>query len=611
MAQPKKKIEWSSAWREARVLVWAHRKRLLLGAVLMIINQAMGLVLPASTKYLIDSVIVQRRTDLLWMIALAAAVATVIQVLTSFSLSQVLGVAAQRAITEMRKNVQAQVSRLPISYFDSTQTGQLISRIMNDAEGIRNLVGTGLVQLVGSFITAAVALCVLFWLSWRLTAFVILVLGAFGGALAFAFSRLRPLFRERGAMTAALTGRLTESLGGIRIVKAYTAEKREQITFARGAHKLFRNIAKSMTGVSAVTAFSSLVVGTVGVVIIMVGGPAVVSGAMTIGDLFMYTLFTGLMAMPMIQFASIGTQITEAFAGLDRIHEIMSMPTEDEEDVKRDPLPDVEGEVEFRNVSFEYNKDAPVLKNISFSAPAGSTTALVGSSGSGKSTLISLVMNFIKPLSGAIFIDGQDLQSIRLRDFRSYLGVVMQDNFLFDGTVAENISFSKPDATRAEIEAVSRIAHVEEFVGKFEKGYDTIVGERGVKLSGGQRQRIAIARAILADPKLLILDEATSSLDSESEALIQDGLRKLRRGRTTFVIAHRLSTIRSADQILVIEAGEIVERGTHQELIAVGGRYKQLYDKQYNLERDQFINPGEDFTPEPQKPRAGVRVSSI
>lgn len=611
MPEPKKKIEWSSAWREARVLVWAHRKRLLLGAVLMIINQAMGLVLPASTKYLIDSVIVQRRTDLLWMIALAATVATIIQVLTSFSLSQVLGVAAQRAITEMRKNVQAQVSRLPISYFDSTQTGQLISRIMNDAEGIRNLVGTGLVQLVGSFITAGVALCVLFWLNWRLTAFVILVLGAFGGALAFAFSRLRPLFRERGAMTAALTGRLTESLGGIRIVKAYTAEKREQLTFARGAHKLFRNIAKSMTGVSAVTAFSSLVVGTVGVVIIMVGGPAVVSGAMTIGDLFMYTLFTGLMAMPMIQFASIGTQITEAFAGLDRIHEIMSMPTEDEEDVKRDPLPDVQGEVEFRNVSFEYNKDSPVLKNISFSAPAGSTTALVGSSGSGKSTLISLVMNFIKPLSGTILIDGRDLQSIRLRDFRSYLGVVMQDNFLFDGTVAENISFSKPDATRAEIEAVSRIAHVEEFVAKFEKGYDTIVGERGVKLSGGQRQRIAIARAILADPKLLILDEATSSLDSESEALIQDGLRKLRRGRTTFVIAHRLSTIRSADQILVIEAGEIVERGTHQELIAVGGRYKQLYDKQYNLERDQFINPGEDFTPEPQKPRAGVRMSSI
>ena len=612
MAEQKKKIQWSSAWAEARDLIWAHRKRLALGAVLMIINQAMGLVLPASTKYLIDSVIVQGRTDLLWKIAVAAAIATVVQALTSFSLSQVLGVAAQRAITEMRKRVQAQISRLPVSYFDSTQTGQLISRIMNDADGIRNLVGTGLVQLAGSIITAGVALFVLFWLNWRLTAVVVIVLGAFGGALAFAFSRLRPLFRERGAIVAALTGRLTESLGGIRVVKAYTAEKREQLTFARGAHKLFRNIAKSMTGVSATTAFSSLVVGTVGVVIIMVGGPSVVSGAMTIGDLFMYVLFTGLMAMPMISFASIGTQITEAFAGLDRIREVMSMATEDEEDVRRDPLRDVQGEVDFQDVSFEYNKDARVLKHISFSAAAGSTTALVGSSGSGKSTLISLVMNFNKPLSGMIRIDGQDLQSLRLRDFRSYLGVVMQDNFLFDGTVAENISFSKPDATRAEIEAVSRIAHVAEFVEKFEKGYDTIVGERGVKLSGGQRQRIAIARAILADPKLLILDEATSSLDSESEAMIQDGLRKLRRGRTTFVIAHRLSTIRSADQILVLEAGEIVERGTHEELIAAGGRYKQLYDKQYNLELDQFINPGEDFTPEPSKAVGqGVRISNL
>lgn len=610
--EQKKKIRWSSAWQEARALIWAHRKRLALGAVLMLVNQAMGLVLPASTKYLIDVVIVQRRTDLLWRIAVAAALATIIQAVTSFSLSQVLGVAAQRAITEMRKRVQAQISRLPISYFDSTQTGKLISRIMNDAEGIRNLVGTGLVQLAGSLITAVVALCVLFWLNWRLTAITILVLGAFGGALAFAFSRLRPLFRERGEIVAALTGRLAESLGGIRIVKAYTAEKREQLTFARGAHKLFRNIAKSMTGVSATTAFSSLVVGAVGVVIILVGGPSVVRGEMTLGDLFMYVLFTGLMAMPMVQFAAIGTQITEAFAGLDRIREVMSMATEDQEDENRDALLEVEGEIEFDNVSFEYDKGVPVLKNISFLAPAGSTTALVGSSGSGKSTLISLAMNFNQPVSGTLRIDGKELQSLRLRDFRSYLGVVMQDNFLFDGTIAENISFSKPDATREEIENVSRIAHCEEFIEKFEKRYDTIVGERGVKLSGGQRQRIAIARAILADPKLLILDEATSSLDSESEALIQDGLRKLRRGRTTFVIAHRLSTIRSADQILVLERGEIVERGTHNELIAVGGRYKQLYDKQYNLERDQFINPGEDFTPEPDKPMGqGVRISSL
>jgi ABC-type multidrug transport system fused ATPase/permease subunit len=602
--EKKKKIRWSSAWADARELIWAHRTRLALGAVLMLVNQAMGLVLPASTKYLIDVVIVKGRTDLLWKIALAAAVATVVQALTSFSLSQVLGVAAQRAITEMRKKVQAQIARLPVSYFDSTQTGKLISRIMNDAEGIRNLVGTGLVQLVGSFITAAVAICVLFWLNWRLTSITILVLGVFGGALAFAFTRLRPLFRERGEITATVTGRLAESLGGIRIVKAYTAEKREALTFARGAHKLFRNIAKSMTGVSATTAFSSLVIGAVGVVIILVGGRSVVTGQMTIGDLFMYVLFTGLMAMPLIQFAAIGTQITEAFAGLDRIREVMDMRTEDEEDTARAPLPKVHGEIEFENVWFEYNEGVPVLKNVSFKAPAGSTTALVGSSGSGKSTLISLAMNFNHPRSGTIKVDGRDLRTLRLRDFRSHLGVVMQDNFLFDGTIAENIAFSNPHATTAEIKVVSRIAHCEEFVEKFEQKYDTIVGERGVKLSGGQRQRIAIARAILADPKLLILDEATSSLDSESEALIQDGLRSLRRGRTTFVIAHRLSTIRSADQILVLEGGEIVERGAHEQLLAAGGRYRQLYDKQYKFERDQFINPGEDLTPAPPQPSA-------
>src|SRR5215510_8177683 len=599
MAEEKKKrIKLSDAWRESKELIASHRRRLALGAIIMLINRLTGLVLPASSKYLIDEVVGNRKLDMLMPIALAVGAATLVQAVTSFSLSQVLGVAAQRAITEMRKRVQAHVERLPVQYFDSTQTGKLISRVMNDAEGVRNLVGTGLVQLTGSLITAAISIGVLFYLNWRLTSLTIIVLAAFGGGLAYAFRKLRPLFRQRGEIYSEITGRLGESLGGIRIVKAYTAEKREEIVFTRGVHRLFRNIRKSMTGVSAITAFSSVIVGAIGVVLITVGGSSVLSGEMTLGDMFMYIFFTGLMAIPLIEIASIGTQITEAFAGLDRIREIMSMKTEDEEDVFREEMNEMRGDVEFQSVWFEYNAGVPVLKNISFVAPAGTTTALVGSSGSGKSTLISLVMNFNQPLSGTIKIDGRELQTLRLRDFRSYLGVVMQDNFLFDGTIAENISFSKPHATREEIETVSRIAHCDEFIDGFENRYETIVGERGVKLSGGQRQRIAIARALIADPKILILDEATSSLDSESESLIQEGLRSLRRGRTTFVIAHRLSTIRSADQILVLEGGEIVERGTHEELLAINGRYRQLYDKQYKFERDQFINPGEDFTPE-------------
>jgi subfamily B ATP-binding cassette protein MsbA len=599
MAEEKKKrLKFSDAWRESKELIVAHRWRLATGGALMLVNRLVGLVLPASSKYIIDEVIVKQRGELILPIALMAGAATVVQAITSFLLSQVLGVAAQRAITEMRKKVQAHVERLPIRYFDSTQTGKLISRIMTDAEGVRNLVGSGLVQLIGSLITAVIALVVLFYLNWRLTTLTITVLLAFGGGLAYAFKKLRPLFRERGEIHSQITGRLGESLGGIRIVKAYTAEKREEIVFARGVHRLFRNIRKSMTGVSAITAFSSIIIGAIGVVMIIVGGNSVLAGQMTLGDLFMYIFFTGLMAMPVIEIAAIGTQITEAFAGLDRIREIMSMPTEDDEDSRRASLTEMRGDVEFEDVWFEYNPGVPVLKNVSFKAPAGSTTALVGSSGSGKSTLISLVMNFNQPLSGRIKIDGRDLSELKLRDYRSHLGVVLQDNFLFDGTIAENISFSHPHATIEEIQAVSRIAHCEEFIDGFEKKYDTIVGERGVKLSGGQRQRIAIARALLADPKILILDEATSSLDSESEALIQEGLRSLRKGRTTFVIAHRLSTIRSADQILVLEGGEVLERGTHEELLAINGRYKQLYDKQYKFERDQFINPGEDFTPD-------------
>ena len=594
----KKKVDYSNAWPEAKALIVSHRHRLTIGLGLMLINRLSGLVLPASSKYLIDDVIGKRQAELLVPLALAAGAATLVQAVTSFGLSQVLGVAAQRAITDMRRRVEAHVARLPVRYFDSTKSGVLISRIMTDAEGIRNLVGNGLVQLVGSIVTAVLALAYLFYLNWMLTLANIVALSAFGFAMATAFKRLRPLFRERGKINAEVTGRLNETLGGIRIVKTYTAEKREELVFTKGAHRLFRNVAKSITGVSAITAFPTAIIGIIGVIMIIVGGRSILANQMTIGEFFNYILFTGLLAAPVVQMASIGTQISEAFAGLDRIRELLQMTTEDQEDAVKAPLGEIAGEIVFEEVSFEYNPGTPVLKGVSFRAPAGTTTALVGSSGSGKSTLISLVMAFNRPLSGRILVDGKDLAAMRLRDYRQQLGVVLQDNFLFDGSIADNIKYGKPDATIEDVKRVSRIAHADEFIETFEQGYDTIVGERGVKLSGGQRQRVSIARAILANPRILVLDEATSSLDSESEAMIQDGLKALRQGRTTFVIAHRLSTIRSADQILVLEHGEIVERGSHAELIALGGRYRTLYDKQYKFESDRFINPGEDFTPE-------------
>lgn len=606
--EEKKKINYSGAWAEARKIVWNARWRLGIGSVLLLVSRLAGMVLPASTKFIGDEVFTNHRYELLKWIALAIGVATFIQASTGFALSQILGVAAQRAITEMRKRVQKHIERLPISYFDSTQSGQLISRIMNDAEGIRNLVGTGLGQILGSIVTASISIVVLFYINWQLTVASIVVLLIFSGFLIYAFKALRPIFRERGEINAQVTGRLGESLGGIRIVKAYTAEKREELSFARGAHKLFRNIAKSVTGVSAVNSFAALVIGAVAVVMIVFGGSAIQAGTMTLGDFLMYISFTFLLAMPIIELTSIGTQITEALAGLDRIREVMSMTTEDEQDSEKQPIPHADGKIEFDNVEFEYDEGVPVLKGVSFTADAGTTTALVGSSGSGKSTILSLVLNFIQPTTGVIRIDGKDLQTVKLRDYRDKLGVVLQDNFLFDGTILDNIRFSNPQASLDQIREMCKVANADEFIEKFPNGYETIVGERGVKLSGGQRQRIAIARALLADPRILILDEATSSLDSESEALIQEGLNRLRQGRTTFVIAHRLSTIRSADQILVVESGQILERGTHAELIAHDGRYKQLYDKQYRFEQNLFVNPGEDFTSKPADSMAQTKL---
>ena len=594
--RPPGKVNTRRAWREARELIRQHRRSLTVGLALMLVSRLAGIVLPASTKYLIDDVIGKHNSHLLLPLALAAGLATLVQAVASYANSQVVSVAAQRAIMAMRQRVQEHIMRLPIAFFDATRSGVVIARVMNDSEGIRNLVGTGLIQLAGGVLTGVMAMGVLFWLNWKLTLAILVFLGLFGGAMAVAFKRLRPLFRKRSELTAEITGRLAESVGGVRILKVYVAEDRESRIFAEGAERLFRNVAGTITGMSAITAFSTTIVGAVGVLIMVVGGQAIFAGRMTLGDLIMYSFFVGLLAAPVVQIANVGTQVSEAFAGLDRIREILDLPTEDQEDLTRSPLAELSGRVEFRAVEFEYDPDTPVLRGVSFQVPAGSTVALVGSSGSGKSTIIGLLMAFSRPQRGQVLVDGQDLLSLRLRDYRAKLGVVMQDNFLFDGTVADNIAFAKPGAAREEIEAVGRIAHVDEFVARFEAGYDTVVGERGVKLSGGQRQRVAIARAILADPRILILDEATSSLDSESEALIRDGLRRLRAGRTTFVIAHRLSTIESADQILVVEDGRIVERGVHAELLALGGRYRQLHDRQQSSEQDQFINPGEDFT---------------
>lgn len=577
--------------------VWAlmkpRRGVLLLGGLLMIINRLCGLALPVSTKYLIDDVMRKHQMALLVPIVSIVVFATVIQGVTSFSLTQLLSKAAQRLIAEMRMKVQEHIGRLPVRFHDSNKTGMLVSRIMSDVEGVRNLIGTGLVELVGGVMTAIFSLILLFRVSVAMTAGTLVILIAFGLLLQRAFKTVRPIFRERGKINAEVTGRLTESLGGVRVIKGYHAEEREAGVFAKGAHRLLDNVVKSLTTISLMTLSSTVLMGLVGAMIMFLGARRVAAGQMQVGDFVMYTALLAFLVAPMIQIVSIGTQISEALAGLERTREILKERPEDEDPRRTVDIPEIIGHVEFDHVDFSYEEGKPVLHDISFEARPGTVNALVGSSGSGKSTIIGLIAAFHAPNHGTVWVDRADLSTVKLSSYRQQLGVVLQDSFLFDGTIRENVAFSRPDATEEQVLEACRIARVDEFALRFAEGYQTVVGERGVKLSGGQKQRVSIARAILADPRILILDEATSSLDSESEALIQAGLSYLMRGRTTFVIAHRLSTIRRADQILVVEEGRIVERGNHSDLLTLRGRYYDLYTRQYGVESNMFLAPGE------------------
>ena len=579
-------------WREAGALVTKHRKRLLLGLVLLIISRAASLVLPAAPGWLVDDVVGQHRADLLWPIAIAVLVASLIQAVTSYALAQVLGIAAQKAINDLRQQVYDHVLRMPVARFDATQSGTLISRIMSDAEGIRNLVGTGIVQLVGGFFTAVVVLVILFWLNWHLTCAIVVLLVIFGAVTAIAFKRLRPLFRERQKVTGEISGALGQVLAGIRVVKVSTAETRLGVRFASETGRLFEMVKATMTGFSLMTALTVGLLGIVAALFVVIGGQAMIDGSMKPGQFINYMMYVFLLAGPVGQIASISTQVTEAFAGLDRIRELMGQPPET---AGTQPCPPLAGKVEFRGLSFGYDPVRPVLSGINLLALPGQTIALVGPSGSGKTTLVSLVMAFIRPQHGMILVDDRDLATLELTSYRRQLGVVLQDNWLLDAPVSENLRFARPDATDAELHEAARLAAADGFITALPEGYNTIIGERGVKLSGGQRQRLAIARALLADPRILILDEATSALDSESEAEIQAALATLRRGRTTFVIAHRLSTIRSADQILVVEGGAIVERGTHAELLAHAGTYRRLHDRQHASDAERHVNPGEEL----------------
>ncbi|WP_226064713.1 ABC transporter ATP-binding protein [Kaistella polysaccharea] len=566
-----------------KTIIWPRRNLVFIGLLLIIIKSASGLVLPWQSKVLLDQVVPNKDMSLLYSLIAIVIAAITVQAVTSYLLTRILSVQSQFLISELRSQVQKKVLSLPISFFDNTKSGALVSRIMNDVEGVRNLIGTGLVQLVGGTFTAVVSLIILIKLNPWMTLFVFVPLTLFGLIALKAFKFIRPIFRNRGKISAEVTGRLTETLAGVRVIKAFNAENQENIVFEEGVDKLYQNVKKSLTATALMTSSSTFLIGVATTGIMGMGGYYMMIGEMTTGDFLFFTLILGFMIAPIVQMSNIGSQLTEALAGLDRTEELMNMTAEEDNPNRTIELKTLKGDIEFKEVSFSYEEGKEVLHHINFKAAAGSVTALVGSSGSGKSTIAGLSATFLTPVSGVVTIDNQDLSKVKLSTYRQYLGVVLQDEFLFEGTIRENILFPRPNATEEELQNAVKAAYVNEFTDRFEEGLETLIGERGVKLSGGQRQRLAIARAILANPKIIILDEATSSLDTESEALIQKSLAELIKDRTTIVIAHRLSTIRQADQILVIEAGHIVERGNHEELIAKEGRYYELYTYQSKI----------------------------
>ncbi|GAA4975607.1 ABC transporter ATP-binding protein [Algibacter aquimarinus] len=576
----KPKVTMAQAFK---TIIWPRRNLVFIGLILIVIRSLAGLVLPWQSKVLLDEVVPSKDISQIYTLITIVITAITIQAITSFALTRILSVQAQYLISELRAQVQKKVLSLPISFFDNTKSGALVSRIMSDVEGVRNLIGTGLVQLVGGSFTAVVSLIILIKLNPWMTLFVFIPLSIFGYIALRAFKYIRPIFRKRGKINAEVKGRLTETLAGVRVIKAFNAEEQENKIFEKGVDKLFQNVKKSLTATALMTSSSTFLIGVATTGIMGIGGYYMIQEQMTTGDFLFFTLVLGFMIAPIVQMSNIGSQLTEALAGLDRTEELMNSSAEEDDEKRTIHLKSFKGDISFNNVSFAYEEGKDVLHNINFNAPAGSVTALVGSSGSGKSTIAGLSATFLNPKSGEVTIDNQDLSKVKLNSYRQYLGVVLQDEFLFEGTIRENILFPRPNATEDELQNAVKAAYVDEFTDRFEDGLETLIGERGVKLSGGQRQRLAIARAILANPKIIILDEATSNLDTESEALIQKSLNELVKDRTTIVIAHRLSTIRKADQILVIETGKIVERGTHDELIALKGRYYDLYTYQAKI----------------------------